>query len=73
MGDDEEEPLIEDDVVRLARAVLNRTPETPVLVRADNAVPYGRVVTGMVLLQNAGAARVGFVTDPPEFADEPPR
>ncbi len=69
VGDDEEEPLVEDDVVRLARAVLRRTPETPVLVRADNAVPYGRVVTGMVLLQNAGAAKVGFVTDPPEFTD----
>ena len=70
VGDNEEEPLVEDDVVRLTRAVLGRTPETPVLVRADNKVEYGRVVTGMVLLQNAGAAKVGFVTDPPEIADE---
>ncbi len=66
VGDDEDEPIPEEDVVRLARVVLKRTPDTPVLVRADNAVPYGRVVMGMVLLQNAGAARVGFVTEPPE-------
>ena len=41
VGDNEEEPLVEDDVVRLTRAVLGRTPETPVLVRADNKVEYG--------------------------------
>jgi biopolymer transport protein ExbD len=29
-------------------------------------VAYGRVVSGMVLLQQAGAERVGFITDPPE-------
>jgi biopolymer transport protein ExbD len=27
-------------------------------------VPYGRVVEGMVLLQQAGARKVGFVTEP---------
>jgi hypothetical protein len=27
-------------------------------------VPYGRVVTGAVLLQQAGAAKIGFQTDP---------
>jgi len=35
-----------------------------VLVKADRAVPYGRVVEGMVLLQQAGASKVGFVTQP---------
>ena len=34
------------------------------LVKADRAVPYGRVVEGMVLLQQAGARKVGFVTEP---------
>jgi biopolymer transport protein TolR len=37
-----------------------------VLVKADQTVPYGRVVTGMVLLQEAGAEKVGFITDPAE-------
>ena len=63
-GDDEESPIAAEEVVRLTNAVLQRNAETPVLVRADQAVPYGRVVTGMVLLQQAGASKVGFITDP---------
>jgi biopolymer transport protein ExbD len=35
-----------------------------VLVKADQSVPYGRVVAGMVLLQQSGAEKVGFITDP---------
>jgi biopolymer transport protein TolR len=35
-----------------------------VLVKADEALPYGRVVDAMVLLQHAGAQKVGFITDP---------
>jgi len=35
-----------------------------VLVKADTTVPYGTVVRAMVLLQHAGAAKVGFLTDP---------
>ena len=36
----------------------------PVLVKADERVPYGSVVRGMVLLQQAGATKIGFLTDP---------
>jgi biopolymer transport protein TolR len=35
-----------------------------VLVKADTTVPYGTVVRAMVLLQKAGASKVGFLTDP---------
>ena len=55
-----------DVVVARTAAVLRRSPETPVLVKADTRVPYGEVVTAMVLLQQAGAEQVGFVTDPLE-------
>jgi biopolymer transport protein ExbD len=34
------------------------------LVKADTTVPYGTVVHAMVLLQHAGATKVGFLTDP---------
>jgi biopolymer transport protein TolR len=51
-------------------AVLRRDPQTPVLVKADESVAYGRVVTAMVILQRAGAEKVGFITDP---LDEPVR
>jgi biopolymer transport protein TolR len=52
------------DVVNFAGRVLEATPERQVLVKADKLVPYGEVVNGMVLLQQAGATTVGFVTDP---------
>jgi biopolymer transport protein TolR len=56
--------LAPERVFELAAAALRREPERPVLVKADRAVPYGRVVEGMVLLQQAGAKKVGFVTEP---------
>jgi len=64
VGEDMEQSLDEQTVLARTSAVLRRNAETPVLVKADTAVSYGRVVTGMVLLQQAGAARVGFITDP---------
>jgi biopolymer transport protein TolR len=66
IGKDEETPIGEDAVIERVGAVLQREPQTPVLVKADTNVPYGRVVTGMVLLQEAGAEKVGFITDPAE-------
>ncbi len=65
VGDDEKSPLSTERVVELASAVLRRNPETPVLVKADQRVAYGAVVQGMVLLQQAGATNVGFLTEPP--------
>jgi len=56
--------LDEEAVAARAAAALRRNPETQVLVKADNAVAYGRVVQAMVILQRAGASKVGFITDP---------
>jgi biopolymer transport protein TolR len=64
IGKDEDSAIDDDAVVQRASAVLRREPQTPVLVKADQNVPYGRVVTAMVLLQQAGAEKVGFITDP---------
>ena len=66
VGDDEDQPASSQDIVSRVQAVLNQRPETPVLVKADRAVPYGNVVGAMVLLQRGGADSVGFVTDPLE-------
>ncbi len=68
IGGDDQAPIDEQTVLARTAAVLRRNAETPVLVKADEAVPYGRVVTGMVLLQQAGATRVGFITDPLEVS-----
>jgi len=40
-------------------------PDTEVQLRADKAVPYGRIVEVMGAAQKAGLNRIGFVTDPP--------
>lgn len=64
IGDDEDVPQSAQEIVARTAAVLRNRPGTPVLVKADRAVPYGNVVGAMVLLQQGGADKVGFVTDP---------
>ena len=64
VGDDEDEPATGRDIVARVAAVLRNRPDTPVLVKADRAVAYGNVVGAMVLLQQGGADKVGFITDP---------
>ena len=44
-------------------ALLRRTPGVPVFVKGDRAVPYGRVVEAMVMLQRAGASASGHACD----------
>jgi biopolymer transport protein TolR len=63
IGADEESSIDDSVVAERVAIVLRREPKTPVLVKADQSVPYGRVVEGMVLLQRAGAEKVGFITD----------
>jgi biopolymer transport protein TolR len=45
-------------------AALQNDPERAVLVKADRSVPYGTVMQAMVMLQRAGASKVGMVADP---------
>jgi biopolymer transport protein TolR len=63
-GGNPQAPLDADTVATRAQAALRRNPELPVLVKADNRVEYGNVVRAMVILQKAGAKKVGFITDP---------
>lgn len=64
IGENPEEALASPVVVARTAAVLTRKPETPVLVRASEQLPYGDVVTVMGLLVRAGADKVGLVTRP---------
>ncbi len=63
-GQEQDKPVSEAVVSARTAALLRRDPQTPILVKADTIVPYGTVVRAMVLLQHAGAAKVGFLTDP---------
>ncbi|PIT83265.1 biopolymer transporter ExbD [Limnohabitans sp. 15K] len=46
--------------LRLAESA-KRNPHTELELRADQSVPYGRVVEAMGLAQKAGLSRIGFV------------
>lgn len=66
VGDDIEKPVDDEVVVFRVAAVLKYEPDTPVLVRGDKNVDYGRVTTAMVLLQTAGVEKIGLMTEQPE-------
>ncbi|MFZ5521815.1 MAG: ExbD/TolR family protein [Pseudomonadota bacterium] len=59
-----------DDVVQPAeldrrlRQVAQRNPRQEVQLRADRAVPYGRVAELIGALQQAGLSRIAFVAEP---------
>ena len=48
---------------RLAQTAA-QNPDTEIQLRADEAVPYGKVVEVMGLAQKAGLNRIGFVAEP---------
>ncbi|HUO18400.1 MAG TPA: protein TolR [Steroidobacteraceae bacterium] len=70
IGGDPRAPLDARTVAARAAAALRGNPERAVLVKADAAIAYGRVVEAMVILQQAGARQVGLVTEP---LTQPPR
>lgn len=68
VGENIEEPVDEEVLVHRVAAVLKYEPNTPVLVRGDKDVGYGRVTSAMVLLQSAGVEKVGLMTEQPDIA-----
>ena len=64
MGDDEMTVGLEELGDRVI-ILLERQPDTQVLVRGDRYVPYGEIVALMSTLQTAGVANVGLISEPP--------
>jgi biopolymer transport protein TolR len=64
VGGSPQVPIDEETVAARATAALRGNPDRQVLVKADSAVAYGRVVQAMVILQHAGAHKLGFITEP---------
>ena len=64
LGGPAETPLDDAALQARVREALERAPERDVLVKADTRVAYGRVIGAMVVLQQAGATKIGFLTDP---------
>jgi biopolymer transport protein TolR len=66
IGSDKESPVTPETLQLRVAAVLRNSPKTPIMVRGDRNVDYGRVVEAMVLVQQAGAPGVGLITETPE-------
>lgn len=62
---DEKTPLSLEEISDKVIIILERRPQTPVLVRGDRNVPYGQIVTLMSTLQIAGVPNVGLISEPP--------
>ena len=66
VGENQSQPLDEATIMARVAAVLRHRQGTPILVKGDKGVPYGKVMDGMVLLQAAGAPSIGLITEPPD-------
>ena len=63
---DEEEPVPVSEVFERSKKVIAANPQIKVLVEGDQNLPYGTVIELMNILQQAGAASVGLITEPPD-------
>ncbi len=66
IGEGKNDPVEPEVLMTRVAAVLKYRPKTPVMVRGDRTVDYGRVVQAMVMIQQAGAPNVGLITETPE-------
>jgi biopolymer transport protein TolR len=61
----DDKPVTPAQLAQALSEAARRSPETEVQLRADQSVPYGKVVEVMGAAQKAGLSRVGFVAEPP--------
>lgn len=67
----DDQPVPPDALARSLSALARQNPDTEVQLRADAAVPYGKVVEVMGVAQKAGLSRIGFVAEPVAAAAGP--
>lgn len=60
----DDQPLSQPALAERLRRIGAERPDTEVQLRADAAVPYGRVVEVMGAAHMAGLQRIGFVAEP---------
>jgi biopolymer transport protein TolR len=63
-GENQDSPVDDQTVLERVSAVLRNNEQAQVVVKGDENVPYGRIITGASLLSRAGAKNLGFLTDP---------
>lgn len=62
----EKKSIVLDKLIIRVKAARSQTPDVAVLIRGDQQVAYGKVVTLMAQLQQAGIENVGLITEPAE-------
>ena len=67
VGENTKKPIDHQALVNKIAAVMRVKPKTPVMVRGDKNVNYGKVVTAMALIQKAGVPNVGLITEAPDI------
>ena len=67
-GEEQGQAVDSATLVNRVGALSRHRPEISVLVKGDKSAAYGDVVIAMALLQKAGVASVGLVTEPPQTA-----
>ena len=53
------------ELAKKVAAILRARPQTPVVIRGDRSLAYGKMIEAMTLLQAAGASSVGLITVTP--------
>ena len=64
LGPSKREPVEPDVLVAKVSAFVRENPQLPFLVAGDQRADYGRIYQAMVLLQSAGVAKVGLMSQP---------
>ncbi|MCZ6525477.1 MAG: protein TolR [Gammaproteobacteria bacterium] len=65
-GDNQDQPVSPQTLANRIGALLKYQPRTPVYIKGDSSVAYGRVIEAMALLQSAGVDGIGLVTVQPD-------
>jgi len=58
-----DQPMKLDELASELAQTASQNPDTEVQLRADEAVPYGKVVEVMGVAQKSGLSRIGFVAE----------
>ena len=59
-----DKPVSAPQLTEQLTAAAKQNPETEIQLRADQGVPYGKVVEVMGTVHKAGLSRIGFVAEP---------
>ena len=60
-----DKPVTDDELTAQLEKAAADSKDTEVQLRADQTVPYGKVVELMGIANKAGLTRIGFVTEAP--------